>query len=141
MDPVTLILTALTAGAALGVKDTASAAEDAYQSLKALVKRRLAGRPDGELLLARYEGAPQTWGAPLASELTAAGADADTDLVAAAQIVMRLTDPSGSLARKYNVDVSGSHGVQVGDHNTQTNIFGTPESGPSPGPDFGDDDE
>ena len=45
MDPVTLILTALAAGAALGVKDTASAAvKDAYEGLKALVKKRFAGR-------------------------------------------------------------------------------------------------
>ena len=54
MDAVTLIVTALAAGAALGLKDTASAAVmDAYGSLKALVKKRLAGRRDGDLVLAR----------------------------------------------------------------------------------------
>jgi hypothetical protein len=41
MEPVTLILTALGAGAALGVKDTASAAvRDAYEGLKGLVVER-----------------------------------------------------------------------------------------------------
>ena len=40
MDPITLIVTALAAGAALGVQDTASAmVKDAYASLKALVRR------------------------------------------------------------------------------------------------------
>jgi len=35
MDPITLIVTALTAGAALGIKDTASTAvRDAYVGLK-----------------------------------------------------------------------------------------------------------
>ena len=46
MDPVTLIVTALAAGAVFGLKDTASAAvKDAYAGLKALVKRRFVGRP------------------------------------------------------------------------------------------------
>jgi len=127
MDPVTLILTALAAGAALGVKDAASAAvKDAYQGLKALVKKRFAGRGDGELVLSRYEEAPDTWKGPLAAELTAADAGADGDLVAAAQALMRLTDAAGSRAGKYNVQVHGGQGVQVGDHNTQTNTFGAP---------------
>jgi hypothetical protein len=44
MDPITLIVTALVAGAALGVQDTASEmVKDAYASLKALVRRRLGG--------------------------------------------------------------------------------------------------
>ena len=43
MDPITLIVTALAAGAALGVKDAASSAvKDAYAGLKALVSKRLA---------------------------------------------------------------------------------------------------
>jgi hypothetical protein len=46
MDPITLIVTALAAGAALGVTDTASAmVKDAYAGLKALVRKRLGGRP------------------------------------------------------------------------------------------------
>jgi hypothetical protein len=126
MDPVTLILTALAAGTALGVKDTASlAVKDAYEGLKALVKRRFAGREDGELVLARYEKSPDTWKEPMAAELTATEAGSDADLVVAAQTLMRLLDEAGSQAGKYNVLVQGGHGVQVGDHNTQHNTFGT----------------
>jgi hypothetical protein len=126
MDPVTLIVMALAAGAALGLKDTASqAVKDAYGGLKALVKKRFTGRPDGELVLARHEQAPDTWKEPLAAELTAADAGDDAELVAAAQAVMRLADPAGSQAGKYTVHVSGGQGVQVGDHNTQTITFGT----------------
>ena len=125
MDPVTLILTALAAGAALGVKDTASAAvKDAYEGLKALVKNRFTGRRDGELVLARYEEAPDSWEGPLAAELTGVGAAADVELVAAAQAVMRLVDEAGSRAGKYNVQVHGGQGVQVGDGNIQHNTFG-----------------
>lgn len=127
MDPVTLILTALAAGAALGVKDAASSAvKDAYGSLKALVKKRVTGRRDGELVLARYEEAPQAWERPLAAELTVVGAGADPELVAAAQVLMSLVDEAGSRSGKYAVTVRDSQGVQIGDHNTQTNTFGPP---------------
>jgi hypothetical protein len=125
MDPVTLIVTALAAGAASALQDgAAQAVKDAYARLKGLVKRRFAARPKGELVLAEHEVAPQTWQAPLAAELSAAGAESDADLVAAAQALMSLVDEAGSRSGKYAVTVSDSQGVQVGDHNTQTNTFG-----------------
>lgn len=129
MDPITLIVTALAAGAALGAKDTASSAvTDAYTSLKALVKKRFAGRPV-ELVLAEHERAPETWRDPLTAELGAAGADRDADLVAAAQEMMRLVDAAGSRAGKYTVDARGAQGVQVGDYGTQYNVFDAPDHG------------
>jgi len=120
MDPITLIVTALAAGAAVGLKDTASSAVmDAYEKLKALVKKRLKDHPDGELALDRYEQAPATWRAPLEAELAAASADSDTDLLAAAQALMALAGEPG----KYRVDVHDSRGVYVGDYGTQHNTF------------------
>jgi hypothetical protein len=114
MDPVTLIVTALVAGAALGLKDTASSAiTDAYNGLKGLVRRKLAGRPDGELVLARHEQDPQVWDKPLAQELTAAGAGDDPDLVSAAQALMQLVDAAGYAAGKYSVSAS-DHAVSAG---------------------------
>jgi hypothetical protein len=125
MDPVTLIVTALAAGAASALQDGASSAvKDAYARVTALVKKRFANRPKGELVLAEHQAAPQTWEAPLAAELSAAGADGDPDLLAAAQALMSLVDDAGSRAGKYAVTVRDSEGVQVGDHNTQTNTFG-----------------
>jgi hypothetical protein len=127
MDPITLIVMALSAGAASGLKDAASATVmDAYEALRGLVRKRLAGRRDGELVLARHAEAPEAWDGPLSAELAAAGADRDPDLVAAAQTVMNLVDPEGSRAGKYTVDVRGSQGVQVGDYNTQHNTFNVP---------------
>jgi hypothetical protein len=124
MDPVTVIVTALTAGAASALQDGASAVvKDAYAQLKALVKARFADRPKGELVLAEYEAAPQTWEAPLAAELSAAGAERDADLLAAAHVLMSLVDKEGTRSGKYLVTVHDSQGVQVGDHNTQTNTF------------------
>jgi len=123
MDPITLIVTALAAGAAAGVKDAASAVvKDAYAGLKALVKKRLGEEPGTELVLARYEQAPETWQAPLMAELAGTGADGDRDLIAAAQALLDLIDETGG-AGKYAVDVRGAMGVQVGDHNRQDNVF------------------
>jgi hypothetical protein len=117
MDPITLIVAALAAGATSGVADAAaSAVRDAYVGLRALVKRRFAGRPDAELILARYERAPQTWQAPLAAELGTVGADRDPDLVAAAQALMNLVDRAGSRAGTYNIEAHGPQSVQIGGH-------------------------
>ena len=125
MDPVALVLTALGTGAALGVKDTASVAvKDAYNGLKSLVKRRLSGHEDGQVVLGQYEKSPTKWEPMLASELADAGAAQDEDLIAAAQLLLSLTDPAGAQTGKYIVQVSGGEGVQVGDYNTQTNTFG-----------------
>jgi hypothetical protein len=125
MDPVTLIVTALAAGAASALQDgVSSAVKNAYGRLSALVRKRFAGHPDGELVLARHQSAPQTWKAPLAAELSAVNAANDPDLVAAAQALMSLVDEAGFRSGKYSVDLRGAQGVQVGDHNTQTNTFG-----------------
>jgi hypothetical protein len=132
VDPVTLIVTALAAGAgaAAAVKDgTADAFKGAYGRLKALLSRRFAGRAKAELVLvlvlAEHEADAQTWQAPLAAELSAAGVDADGDLVVVvAQALISLVDAAGSQSGKYTVTIEGSRGVQVGDHNIQTNTFG-----------------
>jgi hypothetical protein len=130
MDPITLIVTALAAGAAQGLKDSASSAvRDAYARLKALVKRRLASRQDGEVVLARHEEAPETWQAPLMAELREVGADHDADLAAAAQALMILVDQAGARAGKYTVDTRGAQGVQIGDHTRQKNVFHAPPGG------------
>ena len=129
MDPITLIVTALAAGAALGVQDTASAmVRDAYASLKALVRRRLGGDPGTELVLTRHEQAPETWQAPLKAELARTGADEDADLIAAAKALLDLVGEAG----KYTVDVRGAQGVQIGDHNRQDNVFNAPGDGAGP---------
>src|ERR1700683_3388174 len=115
MDPVVLILTALSAGAGLGLKDAASSAVmDACNSLKGLVRRKLVSRPDGDLVLTRHERDPQVWRKPLAQELAAVGAGDDSDLVLAAQAVMQLVDATGSAAGKYSVVSASEHAVGAG---------------------------
>jgi hypothetical protein len=130
MDPITLIVTALAAGAALGTQDTVSAmVKDAYTGLKALVKKRLGGRPGAELVLAGHEQAPETWQAPLMVELAESGADGDQDLIAAAHALLDLVGGAEGRIGKYTVDVRGAQGVQIGDHDRQDNVFNAPADG------------
>jgi len=128
MDPVTLIVTALATGASAGTiealkDDVRDAAKRAYAKLRGLARKRVAGRPDGELALERHESAPQRWESVLAGELTEAGAASDAHLVAAAKTLMELVDGAGARTGKYKVTIKDSKGVQVGDGNIQVNKF------------------
>ncbi len=125
-DPITLIVTALATGAALGTKDTASAAvKDAYASLKALARKRLGSGTDADLVLAKHEKAPETWNDPLTAELTESGAEHDDELIVAAQALLELTGGTGGHWKMPPVEVRDSTVVQIGNHNWQgPNIFG-----------------
>jgi RIP homotypic interaction motif len=128
MEPVTLIVTALAAGASAGAIDglkenAKDAAKAAYAKVRALAGKRVAGHPDGELALDRHMTAPQKWEGLLTTELAEAGAASDADLVAAARALMDLVDQAGARSGKYHVTIKDSTGVQVGDGNIQINRF------------------
>jgi hypothetical protein len=128
LEPITLILTALAAGASAGTLDALKddikeKFKAAYARLHGLARQRVAGRPHGELALAEYESAPRKWKGLLTAELTEAGAESDTELITAAKALMELVDHSGAKSGKYKVTVNDSKGVQVGDGNVQVNKF------------------
>jgi hypothetical protein len=117
MDAVTVIETALAAGAGAGMKDAATqAVKDAYAGLKALVLRRIKDTPAGEVTLAEHEKAPDKWSARLAETLANAGADQDQNLVAAAQRLLQLLDPDGARAGTYTVNITASGNRSVAAH-------------------------
>ncbi|HEV7650452.1 MAG TPA: hypothetical protein VGP26_20080 [Actinophytocola sp.] len=126
---MSLIVTALAAGALAGAQNTATdAVKDAYNGLKASVRRLFARRESGETALARHETQPEAWQGALEAELAEVDAGSDRAVVVAAQQLMTLLDAAGSQSGKYQVDVRGALGVQVGDHNTQTNTFAAPSA-------------
>jgi hypothetical protein len=126
VDPVSMIVGALAAGAATGLKDNATnAVKDAYAGLRELVRRRFAARPTAEVALVEHEKAPEVWQVPLAAELEATGAGVDGQILEAARRVLALVEESGTPSSKYLVDLRGSQGVQVGDRNRQVNTFTT----------------
>lgn len=127
MDPVSLVVGALAAGAAKGIGEAAaSAVKDTYAELKQRVRSRFGGREDLELALEQHEADPATWHAPLVKAVTETEAAADKSILATAQQLMELVDPAGAAQGKYVVDARGSQGVQIGDGNIQSNVFGTP---------------
>lgn len=125
MDPVSLVLGALTSGASQGIADSASdAVKAAYGQLKRLIADKFAGHKSAEVALAEHGADPETWQAPLAKALVSSGAVADQSVIDAAQRLMALLDEAGARQGKYQVNVIGAQGVQVGDDNSQVNLFG-----------------
>jgi RIP homotypic interaction motif len=129
MDPITLIVTALAAGSGEGAfealkDDVTDAIKSAYATLRGLVRTRVCDQPGAELVLARYEDDPGIWGTPLARMLHDTGAAVDVDLLAVAHALLELVDAVGAAEGKYDVTITDSQGVQVGDQNVQVNRFG-----------------
>jgi hypothetical protein len=70
MDPITLIVTALAAGASSGAlaaltDEAKDGVKAALTRLRALVSRRTAGNPVAQTALTRYEASPEVWRGPL----------------------------------------------------------------------------
>lgn len=117
MDPVSLIVAALAAGASTALKDTAAeAVKDAYAGLKSLLTRKLGDEPAAQVAIDKYEESPDVWEKPLEEEIKKSGVADDEEVVRAAQKLMEVVDPAGALAGKYNVNISGGKGIVVGDH-------------------------
>jgi hypothetical protein len=104
--------------------DSASdAVAAAYSRLKRLVADRFAGNKSAEVALSEHESDPETWRTPLAKTLAATGTIADESVIVAAQQLMALLDAAGTQAGKYDVDLRGAQGVQVGKGNQQFNVY------------------
>ena len=128
MEPITLILTALAAGASAGTlealkDDVKDKAKSTYARLHGLASHRFQGNPSAEIVLSEYQADPETYSAPLAKKLMEAGAGDDAELITVARALMELVDQAGTVSGKYNVTVKDSKGVQIGDGNFQVNKF------------------
>jgi hypothetical protein len=118
MDPITLILSALAAGAAAALQETVGqAVKDAYAGLKALIVRKFADKPPAKTALDEYEKEPEVWKKPLEQALNETGANQDEKIIQAAQKLMELVDPRQAAAGKYIVQISGNvQGLVQGDN-------------------------
>ena len=121
MEPITLIVTALVAGATAAAKETAGdVIKDAYKGLKALIQKRFAGKPEAEIALAKHEEKPQVVEEQLKKALTEAGATEDETILEAAQKILEQTDPQGTKRGVYNTTVHGRIiGLYQGNYGTQ----------------------
>ena len=111
MEPVTLILSALAAGAA---KATGDAAPDGYKALKELIKRKFASKPQAEIVLEEHEKDPQTYEVPLKKKLVEADVDKDEEIIKKAQELLKLAKPQEAAQGKYNINAEQIKGI-VGD--------------------------
>ncbi len=125
MDPIELLLAALTAGAAAAIKGTASqAVKDAYGGLKALIQQHFVGKPQAELALAEYEKDADTWKKPLQKSLAEAGVDQNGTVLTQAQQVLKLVQPQQVAQGKFNIQISESKGIVIGDQAQVKQHFG-----------------
>lgn len=125
MDPISIIVAAVVAGAAAALKDTAGqAVKDAYRGFVGLLKRRIREHTDAEAAVDKAEQDSETARIELERVLQAAGVTADDEVVRAAQQVLALADPEGAKTGKYQVTITGSKGVVVGDHANVHMTFG-----------------
>src|SRR5258708_26157055 len=131
MDPLSLILAAITAGATASTKDTTSAIiKDTYQGLKALIQRKLEGKPNAQAALIEYEEDPETYEKPLKKALLETHVDTEQDVIEAAQHILTLIQPQQAAMGKYNIQNTDSvQGQIVGDHaNVTLHFVDTPNS-------------
>jgi hypothetical protein len=125
MEPTTLIISALVAGATAALQETASqAVKDAYAGLKALIQKRFAGQPEAEMALAQHEKKPEVWEAPLKDALAETGADKDKALLQAAERLLKLVQPQQVGTGKYSVQIGEAQGVVIGDQPQVEQHFG-----------------
>jgi hypothetical protein len=130
MDPVTLVIAALAAGASSGLQNAATdAVKDLVHSLREKVRARLSRRAGADALVDRHSEDPETWQRPMEKELSEAGVD--SELVDLAKQVLSAVDPEGSRAGKYQVTVGGNaQGTVVGDAATVHMVFGAAPPAP-----------
>ena len=125
MDPVSIIVTALAAGAAAAAKDTASQAiKDSYAGLKSLIQKRFANKPEAEMALTQHQNKPEVWAAPLKDALTETGAAENDDIIRQAQHLLKLINPRQASQGKYNIQIGEAKGVVIGDKARVTQNFG-----------------
>lgn len=131
IESVELVVAALSAGAAAGAGNaTSTAVQDAYQGLKSLTRKALRRGDVGDVaesdaVVEATLADPSAYREVLAEVLSKAGVAEDDELLTAARRVLDLVESHASYAEKYRVVLNDSQGVQVGDHNTQTNTFGS----------------
>ena len=137
MDSITLIVTAIAAGAAVAAKDMATeAVRDAYAGFKALVIRKFGSTGAVESNLQQLEAEPENeiWQAALQQGLTQAGADSDQAVLDQAKALLDLLAELGFYSGPtYTAHVEGS-GAIAQDHSVAAGEGGTAVQGDVHGP-------
>jgi len=121
MEPVTIILAVLAAGAS-GLAD--AAAQDLYDKLKLMVVKKFNGKPEAELALAKYQEKPEIWAEPLKAELIETKVVQDNEILRVAEELMKVVKPQQASVGKFNVQAEKIEGLAQGDNQRVQMNFG-----------------
>ena len=131
MDPITIIVTAVATGAALGLTDAAAQAiKDAYAGLRALIIRKYGDQGDVQDAVEKVEANPDSGArkALLEEELEKTKAAEDAELLKAAQDLLAAAQPESAQQGQQAVSIVGDENKvtqisqQAGDHAFQIGI-------------------
>ena len=124
MDPITLVVSALTAGATAALQESAGTAiKDAYQGLTALIKHKFQKDSKAEAALDGHKEDPETWQKPLEKSIRETGVAEDKEILLAAQRLLELVQSQKS-SPKYDVKIQGDvQGFVQGDNARVTMNF------------------
>jgi hypothetical protein len=122
MDPISLIVTALVAGATTASSTAANQAiQDVYGRLKSLILRRFGGDPERRRVLEDFQKDPLGATDALERTLVESGLQHDVQALQSAYILLQHRDPEGAARGTYTVRVGGNaQGIVVGDRNRVT---------------------
>lgn len=126
MDPISMIVSALVAGAAASAEKTASqAVKDAYDGLKQLIKAKFKNDSHSHAALSTLEREPAEARPALEKALRAeVSVDEQDDAVkAAARLLQLLPEARGSQA-KFSLHTNTAQGVVQGDNANVSMSFG-----------------
>ncbi len=123
MEPLSLIIKALVTGAAKAAGD---AAPDAYNGLKALIKRKFAKEPKAEMILSEHQIDPETYEAPLKKKLAEFEVDQDEAIISAAkELLKQLESQELTAGKSQEVKQTGDVRQTAGDNAKQIGQIGS----------------
>jgi len=125
MDPVSMVVAAVAAGAIAAAKDTASdAIKSTFRSLINLVHRGLGGDATAEAALKEFEKDPETWEKPLTKAVADHNLAQDDAVLSLAKELLKLIEEAEPSKGKYNIKIEHGQGIVIGDQADVTMSFG-----------------
>lgn len=138
MDPITIVATAVVAGAAAAAEGVAAqAVKDAYAGLKALIVRKFGGQADVEGAVEGIEKKPESKARKevLKEELEQAEAGRDAEVIEQAKGLLKLLKEQGQIpAATYQAVLKGSGAIAQGEGAVAAGERGVAIGGDAQGP-------
>ncbi len=124
MEPTTIIVAALIAGAAAAAKDTASEAlKDAFNGIKARIRHCFQDRRSTDVAMEELEKDPDMWEQRLTKAVTDCGLDRNEEILEMAHRLLELVKAEAPNSSKYAINIDRAQGTVIGDSASVTQYF------------------